>query len=262
MTSGGATISLRDVRVRYADGTRDAVAGVSFDVAAGSFVALLGPSGCGKTTLLRTVNKLVPLESGTITIDGENIDDVDPVRMRRGIGYAIQAVGLFAHMDVAHNVAVVPELLGWRRAEIDARIDEVLRLVRLDPTRYRTRRPRQLSGGEAQRVGVARALAARPKALLMDEPFGALDAIVRRELQHELAEIVRTLGTTTIFVTHDIDEALLLADRIVIMREGAIEQIGTAMDILGRPATPFVRDLFSADEAVAELRERARRESA
>lgn len=259
---GGAAISLHDVRVRYGAGSRDAVAGVSFDAAPGSFTALLGPSGCGKTTLLRTINKLVPLDGGTVSIDGENIDDVDPVRMRRGIGYAIQAVGLFAHMDVAHNIAVVPELLGWPRAEIDARIDEVLALVRLEPARYRARRPRQLSGGEAQRVGVARALAARPKALLMDEPFGALDAIVRRELQHELSEIVRTLGTTTIFVTHDIDEALLLADRIVIMRDGAVEQIGNAVDILAHPATPFVRNLFSADEEVAELRERARRESA
>ncbi|MEO9170113.1 MAG: ATP-binding cassette domain-containing protein [Candidatus Baltobacteraceae bacterium] len=260
--SDGAGIELRDVRVRYAKGVRDAVAGVSLAIEAGSFVALLGPSGCGKTTLLRTINRLVPVDEGSIFLNGENIANLDAVNMRRTIGYAIQAVGLFAHMSVAGNVAVVPKLLGWPSAEIDARVDEMLALVRLDPPRYRERRPRELSGGEAQRVGVARALAGRPHALLMDEPFGALDAIVRRELQRELLEIVRVLGTTTIFVTHDIDEALILADRIAIMREGSIEQQGSPIDILAHPATPFVRDLFSADIEVTELRERARRASA
>ncbi|MDQ2866341.1 MAG: ATP-binding cassette domain-containing protein [Candidatus Eremiobacteraeota bacterium] len=256
--SAGASIELRDVRVRYGEGEREAVAGVSFDVEPGRFVALLGPSGCGKTTLLRTINRLVPVASGCIRIDGADIEGLDPVEVRRKIGYAIQAVGLFSHMSVAQNVGIVPELLGWPRAEIDARVDEMLALVRLEPVRYRSRRPRELSGGEAQRVGVARAFAGRPRALLMDEPFGALDAIVRRQLQHELLEIVRKLDTTTIFVTHDIEEALILADRIVIMREGAIEQAGTAMEILGRPATPFVQELFASDASVSELRERAR----
>lgn len=256
--SDGAAIAVRDVRVRYANSPRNAVDGVSLNMAAGSFTALLGPSGCGKTTLLRTINRLVALDSGTISIDGADISTLDPVEMRRRIGYAIQAVGLFTHMSVAQNISLVPELLQWERADVDARVDEILALVRLDPQQYRSRRPRQLSGGEAQRVGVARALAGRPKALLMDEPFGALDAIVRRELQHELLEIVRTVGTTTIFVTHDIDEALILADRIAIMREGRLEQEGSPMDILATPATPFVRDLFSVEDEVAKLRERAR----
>ena len=255
----GAAIALRDVRVRYPNNGRFALSGISLDVEAGSFVALLGPSGCGKTTLLRTVNRLVPLDGGSITIDGEHVEEAGAVAMRRHIGYAIQAVGLFSHMTVAQNVAVVPELLGWTRTQIEARVDEMLELVRLPPDRYRDRRPRQLSGGEAQRVGVARALAGRPKALLMDEPFGALDAIVRRQLQRELLGIVRAVGTTTLFVTHDINEALVLADRIAILREGTLEQVGAPADILARPATQFVKDLFSADDDVAALRERALR---
>ncbi len=260
--SEGSALDLREVRVRYANIDRDAVAGVSLGIEAGRFVALLGPSGCGKTTLLRTINRLVPLTSGSIIIDGTDITTFDPVTMRRTIGYAIQAVGLFAHMSVAQNIAVVPDLLGWPRATIEARIDEMLALVRLDPQRYRMRRPRELSGGEAQRVGVARALAGKPHLLLMDEPFGALDAIVRRELQKELLDIVRTVGTTTLFVTHDVDEALILADRIVVMRDGAVEQDAVPLEILGRPATQFVQELFTFDDEVAQLRARAKRESA
>jgi osmoprotectant transport system ATP-binding protein len=253
----GAAVELRDVTVHYAESDRDSVSQLSLQIDAGAFIALLGPSGCGKTTLLRTINRLVPIRSGSIAIDGNDIASLDPVEMRRNIGYAIQAVGLFSHLSVGENVAVVPELLKWSRGEIDTRVDEVLELVRLDPKRYRSRRPRELSGGEAQRVGVARALAARPQLLLMDEPFGALDAIVRHELQHELMDIVRTLGTTTVFVTHDIEEALLLADRVVVMREGRIEQVGTPLDILASPATPFVHELFAANERIAQLRERA-----
>ncbi len=253
----GAAIELSEVTVRYANGDRDALSGVSLAIEAGTVVTLLGPSGCGKTTLLRTINRLVRINSGAIRIDGTDISQTDAVEMRRTIGYAIQAVGLFSHMSVAQNVAIVPQLLGWPRTDIDARVDEILSLVRLEPKRYKNRKPAELSGGEAQRVGVARALAARPRVLLMDEPFGALDAIVRHQLQHELAEIVRTLGTTTVFVTHDVDEALLLGDRVVVMREGRIEQEATPIEILAKPATRFVSELFARDEAIAKIRERA-----
>lgn len=253
----GAAITLRNVTARYEDADRDAVSNVSLQIEAGRFVTLLGPSGCGKTTLLRTINRLVPIVSGEIFVDGTNIMETDPVQMRRKMGYAIQAVGLFPHMTVAQNIAVVPQLLGWDKAKIEARVDEMLALVRLEPARYRNRKPRELSGGEAQRIGVARALAAEPSVLLMDEPFGALDAIVRHQLQRELLDIVHTVGTTTVFVTHDIDEALLLADQIVVMREGRIEQIAPPIEILANPATPFVRELFAANEAIARLRDRA-----
>jgi osmoprotectant transport system ATP-binding protein len=234
--------------VRYAGADRDAIEDVTFGIADGELIALLGPSGCGKSTLLRSVNRLVPLTAGTISMFGRDITALDAVALRRSVGYAIQAVGLFTHMTVAQNIAVVPSLLGWPREEIAARVDELLTLVRLDPARYRNRRPRELSGGEAQRVGVARAIAARPRALLMDEPFGAVDALVRRELQRELARIVSELRTTTLFVTHDVDEALRLADRIVVMREGRVEQVATPIELRQRPATPYVHDLVHANE--------------
>jgi osmoprotectant transport system ATP-binding protein len=243
--------------VRYDNGDKDALDDIELSVGAGEFIVLIGPSGCGKSTLLRTVNRLIPLLRGEIAIDGKNVGESDPVALRRTIGYAIQAVGLFAHMTVAQNIGVVPSLLGWTRDEIAARVDELLALVGLDPKRYRDRRPRDLSGGEAQRVGVARAIAARPSILLMDEPFGAVDAIVRKRLQDEMLRIVRELGTTTLFVTHDVDEALRLADRIVVMREGKIEQVGTPLDILAHPASEYVKELTAPGEAVARLRERA-----
>ena len=211
---------------------------------------LLGPSGCGKSTLLRTVNRLVPLAAGRVLVDGRDVASLDSAELRRSIGYAIQAVGLFAHMTVAQNVGVVPSLLGWPRAEIDSRVDELLAMVRLDPARYRNRRPRQLSGGEAQRVGVARAIAARPRALLMDEPFGAVDELVRAGLQRELARIVAGLGTTTLFVTHDVEEAVRLADSIVVLRDGRIEQTATPEVLIEQPATKYVRDLLRADDPV------------
>lgn len=254
----GASIRFEDVSARYPGADRDAVSNIDLEVRPGEFITLVGPSGCGKTTLLRTVNRLAPLSAGRILFDGTDLATLDPIAVRRSIGYAIQATGLFPHMSVSQNIAVVPALLGWKHAEVAARVDEMLELVRLDPTRYRDRRPRQLSGGEAQRVGVARALAARPRALLMDEPFGALDAIVRRELQAELTEIVRRVGSTTIFVTHDVNESLHLADRIVVLKAGIIEQIATPLEILRNPATPFVARLFASDETIAELRREAR----
>lgn len=241
----GAAIRLDGVAARYPGAEQFAIQDIAIDVAPGEFIALVGPSGCGKSTLLRTVNRMVPIDRGRIELNGVDTATLDPVIMRRGIGYAIQAVGLFSHMTVAQNIAIVPSLLGWDRARIAGRVDEMLDLVRLNPGRYRSRKPCELSGGEAQRVGVARALAAQPRALLMDEPFGALDSIVRRSLQRELHEIVRTAGTTTLFVTHDVREAERLADRIVVMRAGRIEQVAVPAEILSHPATDFVRELFS-----------------
>lgn len=260
-----AAIGFANATVRYAGADRNAVDNVSFDVAPGELVVLLGPSGCGKSTLLRTVNRLVALDAGSVEFYGTGVAAIDPVELRRNIGYAIQAVGLFGHMTVAANIGVVPSLLGWSREKIDARVDELLTMVRLDPVRYRSRKPRELSGGEAQRVGVARALAAKPRALLMDEPFGAVDALVRAELQRELLRIVRGLQTTTLFVTHDVDEALLLADRIVAMHSGRVEQIGEPQTLLDEPQSDYVRTLFHSGDALyreyflhvrAEMRER------
>jgi osmoprotectant transport system ATP-binding protein len=246
----GAAIRFEGATVRYPGSDRDAIEDVSFELGGGELVVLLGPSGHGKSTLLRTVNRLVPLDAGHVFVDGRDIAEADPVLLRRSIGYAIQAVGLFAHMTVAQNIAVVPKLLGWKRGLIAARVDELLTLVALDPGRYRTRRPSELSGGEAQRVGVARAIAARPRALLMDEPFGAVDALVRTGLQRELARIVRELQTTTLFVTHDVEEAFRLADRIVVIRNGRVEQVATPLELLDRPATEYVRELVHAGDDV------------
>jgi osmoprotectant transport system ATP-binding protein len=248
--TGTAAIRFDGATVVYSGSDRPAIDGVSFDVAPGEIAVLLGPSGCGKSTLLRACNRLVALTAGTIAIDGRDVAGSDPVELRRAIGYAIQAVGLFAHMTVAQNIGVVPSLLGWPPGQIAQRVDELLELVHLDPARYRNRRPRQLSGGEAQRVGVARALAARPRVLLMDEPFGAVDALVRAQLQRELLRIVAELHTTTLFVTHDVEEALRLADRIVVMRAGRLEQIAEPDALLQAPATPYVRDLVHAGDPV------------
>ncbi len=218
---------------------------------AGSFTVLLGPSGCGKSTLLRTVNRLVIPTAGTVTLGDRDVASFEPTALRRSIGYVIQAVGLFAHMTVAQNIAIVPELLHWDRERIARRVDELLELVGLDPQRYRNRAPRELSGGEQQRVGVARAIAAEPQVLLMDEPFGAVDAIARRSLQDEMLRIVRTLQTTILFVTHDVEEALRLADRIAVMREGKLVQYATPEEVLRAPASPYVAQLFAMN---ADLR--------
>jgi osmoprotectant transport system ATP-binding protein len=249
----GAPVSLRGVVVTYAGADRRAVDEVSLDVAAGEFVVLLGPSGCGKSTLLRTINRLVVPDAGTIFLDGRDVYAETPEALRRGIGYAIQAVGLFSHMSVGHNIGIVPELLGWDRPRIAARVDELLALVRLEPSRYRSRMPRELSGGEQQRVGVARALAAEPRVLLMDEPFGAVDAIVRLALQDETLRIHRALGTTILFVTHDVDEALRLADRIVVMNAGKVMQADAPLHVLAKPANPYVEELMDTKDAVRRL---------
>jgi osmoprotectant transport system ATP-binding protein len=251
--TAGAPVGIRGVVVTYPGSDRRAVDDVSLDVAAGEFIVLLGPSGCGKSTLLRTINRLVTPDSGTIEVAGCDVTSEAPEALRRSIGYVIQAVGLFPHMTIGRNIGIVPELLGWTSARIAARVDELLALVRLEPQRYRSRLPRELSGGEQQRVGVARALAAEPHLLLMDEPFGAVDAIVRTALQDETLRIHRALGTTILFVTHDVDEALRLADRIVVMNSGRIVQAGTPLHVLAKPATPYVEDLMNAKDAVRRL---------
>jgi len=236
--------------VKTFPGGEHAVNDVDLVVPRGSFTVLVGPSGSGKTTLLKTVNRLYEPTSGKIFVDGSDVETVDPVVLRRGIGYVIQNVGLFPHMTVASNIAVVPSLLGWDRARIDARTDELLALVHLEPERFRDRYPAQLSGGQAQRVGLARALAADPQIMLMDEPFGALDAIERDRLQHELSELHARLRKTVLFVTHDVSEALRLADLLVVMRAGRVEQSGTPFDIITGPANAFVAALLDAEDVM------------
>ena len=249
----GAPVRIRNVSVAYPGADRRAVDDVSLDVAGGELIVLLGPSGCGKSTLLRTINCLVVPDAGSIEVDGKDVREATPEALRRGIGYVIQAVGLFPHMSVGKNIGLVPELLGWDRPRIDARVDELLRLVQLDPERYRARLPRELSGGEQQRVGVARAIAAEPRVLLMDEPFGAVDAIVRAALQAETLRIHEALGTTIFFVTHDVDEALRVAGRIVVMNAGKIVQADTPLHVLARPASPYVEELLDTKDAVRRL---------
>ncbi|MEZ4529724.1 MAG: ABC transporter ATP-binding protein [Thermomicrobiales bacterium] len=237
----------------YPNGNRSAVSDVSLAVERGKLVVLLGPSGCGKTTLLKMTNRLIEPDSGSISIDGVEIHSLPAPELRRRIGYVIQQTGLFPHMRVEDNIAVVPKLLKWDKQRTSARVDELLDLVGLPPEAYRRRYPAQLSGGEQQRVGLARALAVDPGTMLMDEPFGALDAITRSKLQLELRRIHQELGQTIIFVTHDIDEAIRLADKIVIMREGRIVQAGDPLEIVTDPADRFVSDLVGASDALRRL---------
>jgi osmoprotectant transport system ATP-binding protein len=238
---------------RYNSGP-PAVDGLTLEIPAGETCVLVGPSGGGKTTALKMVNRLVEPTSGRVCIDGRDVASTDPVTLRRGIGYVIQQVGLFPHLDVAANVATVPRLLGWDGRRIDARIDELLDLVGLDPATYRHRRPDELSGGQRQRVGVARALAADPPILLMDEPFGAVDPVTRAHLQDEFLRLQRSLRRTVVLVTHDIDEALRLGDRLAVLAAGGrLEQYGTPAEVLARPATPFVADFVGAGRALRRL---------
>jgi osmoprotectant transport system ATP-binding protein len=233
-------IELEHISKRY-DG-RPVVDDLSLTVPDGAFCILLGPSGCGKSTTLRMINRLVPFDSGTIRIAGEDIRDVPEEALRRRIGYAIQSIGLFPHWTVEDNIATVPRLLNWPGRRIRDRVTELLELLRLDPESYRRKYPHQLSGGEQQRIGVARALAADPELLLMDEPFGAVDPLTRDDLQAELLRIHRAMKKTIVFVTHDIEEALRLATHIAVMQEGRIVQLGTPIDILEHPASEFVAD--------------------
>jgi osmoprotectant transport system ATP-binding protein len=221
---------------------------VSLEVAEGALLAIVGGSGSGKSTLLRMVNRLVEPSSGRVFLAGEDTAAIEPHLLRRRIGYALQNHGLFPHRTVAENVATTPRLLGWDKARIAARVDELLALFGLDPAIYGRRRPHELSGGEQQRVGVARALAAEPRVLLMDEPFGALDPVVRAKAQADLAAVRRRLGVTVLLVTHDMEEAAKLADVIAVLERGRLLQSGAPAEIIGRPATPFVSGLVSDAE--------------
>ncbi|MEV8561527.1 betaine/proline/choline family ABC transporter ATP-binding protein [Streptomyces sp. NPDC051917] len=245
-------IRFEQVTKRYPDGTT-AVDDLSFEVAEGELVTLVGPSGCGKTTTMMMVNRLIEPTSGRIFVDGEDIASVDPVRLRRRIGYVIQQVGLFPHRTVLDNTATVPALLGWKRAKARARAAELLDLVGLDPTTYGPRYPKQLSGGQRQRVGVARALAADPPVLLMDEPFGAVDPVVREQLQDEFLRMQAAVRKTVLLVTHDIEEAVRLGDRIAVYGQGRIEQFDTPGAVLGAPATPYVASFVGADRGLKRL---------
>ncbi|MGC0152874.1 ABC transporter ATP-binding protein [Chromobacterium vaccinii] len=229
-----------------------AVSELTLNVAAGELAVLVGSSGSGKSTTLKMLNRLLEPDSGEIRIAGRDIREQPPALLRRHIGYAIQSVGLFPHWTVEENIAAVPRLLGWPRQRIRDRVDELLALLQL-PADFRRRYPQQLSGGQQQRVGVARALAADPDVLLMDEPFGALDPVTRASLQQELARIHRLSGKTIVLVTHDIDEALLLGQRIAVMDQGRLLQQGSPRDILLHPANDFVRDFFQPDEAGVRL---------
>ncbi|WP_328318898.1 ABC transporter ATP-binding protein [Streptomyces sp. NBC_00388] len=245
-------IRFENVTKRYADGTT-AVDNLSFEVAEGELVTLVGPSGCGKTTTMKMVNRLIEPTGGRIYVDGDDISATDPVELRRRIGYVIQQVGLFPHKTVLDNTATVPHLLGVRRATARARAAELLDLVGLDPSVYGGRYPEQLSGGQRQRVGVARALAADPPVLLMDEPFGAVDPVVRERLQNEFLALQKSVRKTVLFVTHDIEEAVRLGDRIAVYGQGTIEQFDAPAAVLGAPATPSVADFVGADRGLRRL---------
>lgn len=236
----------------YPDGTA-AVDGLSFEVGEGELVTLVGPSGCGKTTTMMMVNRLIEPTSGRVFVAGDDISTVDPVKLRRRIGYVIQQVGLFPHRTVLDNTATVPALIGWKRSKARERAAELLDLVGLDPKVYGPRYPAQLSGGQRQRVGVARALAADPPVLLMDEPFGAVDPVVRERLQNEFLKLQATVRKTVLMVTHDIEEAVRMSDRIAVFGQGRIEQYDTPAAVLGRPATPYVAQFVGADRGLKRL---------
>lgn len=256
MTSehAGVEIKLSDVTKRYPGQRKPAVDELSLTIPAGEIVMFIGPSGCGKTTSLKMINRLIEPTSGTITINGEDITRADPDQLRRQIGYVIQGGSLFPHLTVAQNVAMVPGLLKWDRGRTTKRVDELLDMVGLDPSAYRNRYPRELSGGQQQRVGVARGLAADPPVVLMDEPFGAVDPITRQRLQDELMSIQEELQKTIVCVTHDIDEAVKLGDRILLLSEGAhIAQYDTPEVLLGAPASEYVADFVGSGSTLKQL---------
>ncbi|UBV42555.1 ABC transporter ATP-binding protein [Deinococcus taeanensis] len=244
-------IALEHLEKRY--GETLAVRNLNLTFPEGQLTTLLGPSGCGKTTTLRMINRLIEPTGGRVLLNGQDTRSLRPEVLRRGIGYVIQQIGLFPHLSVAQNVATVPDLLGRERHATQRRVDELLDLVGLDPGTYREKRPAELSGGQAQRVGVARALAADPPVLLMDEPFGALDPLARDRLQDAFRAIQRRLGKTVILVTHDIDEALRLGDRVALMRGGEVAQFGTPDDLIHRPASTFVRQFLGEDATLRQL---------
>ena len=250
---GGGVLEFRDVTKRYAAGARPAVDTLSLTVPAGEVCVLVGPSGCGKTTALKMVNRLIEPTSGEILIDGRGVRDRDPAALRREVGYVIQQVGLLPHLTIAANVATVPKLLGWDKERIRSRVRELLELIGLDPDEFSGRYPAQLSGGQQQRVGLARALAADPPVMLMDEPFSAVDPITRERLQNDFLRLHRVVPKTVVFVSHDIDEAVKMADRIAVMRDGHLVQFAPPAELLANPVDDFVADFVGSDRALKSL---------
>lgn len=247
-----AAIQFNHVQKRFGDDL--VISDLSFTVNQGEFVTILGTSGSGKTTTLKMVNGLLQPSAGEISVDGRPLSELDLVQLRRHMGYVVQQIGLFPHMTIAQNISVVAQLLHWDNEQTSRRVRELLQLVQLNPCEYATRYPSQLSGGQQQRVGVARALVANPPYVLFDEPFGALDALTREELQHEIKRIHESLADKTLmFVTHDINEALYLGSRVMVMHEGRIEQFATPAEIVRQPATPFVKKLLGTIRQNQEL---------
>ena len=244
-------IELHDVTKVYGDGTK-AVDGVSFEIPRGEVATLVGPSGCGKTTTMKMINALIEPTEGTITVDGTPTDELDPIELRRNVGYVIQEIGLFSHMTVEENVGIVPDIVGWDDDRIDERVTELLDLIRLPPD-VREKHPTELSGGQKQRVGVARALAAEPEVVLMDEPFGALDPITREELQDEFLRIQEDLDVTIAFVTHDIDEAIKMGDRVAVLDGGRLVQYDRPRELLANPTNEFVESFIGEDRLFKQL---------
>ena len=250
----GAVVAFDHVSKQYPGSPTPAVTDLTFTIPAGEICVLVGPSGCGKTTTMKMVNRLIDPTGGTITIDGRDVMQIPAVELRRNIGYVIQQVGLFPHMTIGENVAVVPRLLGWPTARVRDRVEELLELVGLEPGPYRDRYPSELSGGERQRVGVARALAADPPVMLMDEPFGAVDPIRRERLQNEFLRLQQRVRKTIVFVTHDVDEAIKMGDRIAILQRGGIlAQYDTPAAVLAHPASEFVERFVGADRGLKRL---------
>ena len=254
MSNGPKTvmIELQEISKTYSNSRTEAVKDISLKVAEGELLALLGESGCGKTTTLKMINRLIEPTSGTISVKGKDITSLDVVTLRRQIGYVFQGVGLFPHMTIAENISIVPELLDWEKGKIKERTAELLSLVGLEATEYKNRKPAELSGGQKQRVGLARALAAGSKIMLMDEPFGALDPITRNELQQEFSKIRKELKLTVVLVTHDIIEALLLADRIAVMRKGRLVAVGTPHEMMSMRDDPYVSSLMQTPRSQFE----------
>ena len=245
-------IALENVSKSYDGGRTFSVRDVSLAVPAGTLLALVGGSGSGKTTTLKIINRLIDPSAGRVEVDGRDVRTADPVELRRGIGYVFQGIGLFPHLTVAENVAVVPRLLGWPPVRIAGRVDELLEMVHLPPEEYRDRLPRQLSGGQQQRVGFARALAGGARLMLLDEPFGALDPVTRDEIRDDFLALRRRLGLTAVMVTHDAAEALLSADHIAVMNEGRVVRVGTPSELMADPGDPFVEALVAGPKRQAE----------
>jgi osmoprotectant transport system ATP-binding protein len=252
--AGRPMIRLEELTKAYPGAARPAVDELTLDIPAGEIVVLVGPSGCGKTTTMKMINRIIEPTSGRIVLDGEDVTRADPDVLRRRIGYVIQQIGLFPHKTIAENIGTVPRVLGWDKRRIAERVDELLETVRMDPAAYRGRYPKELSGGQRQRVGVARALAADPDVMLMDEPFGAIDPITRDRLQNEFLRLQAEVRKTIVFVTHDIDEAIKMGDRIAILREGSeVVQYDIPETILTAPADDFVADFIGSGASLKRL---------